>query len=66
MPLLTGKGHVGQNIREFRQGPTFQRTEAKFGKARAEKQAVAVALHQQDQGKDESDWLSPASRKGGK
>ena len=66
MPLLKGPGHVGDNIREFRTGKTFAHTEQKFGKARAEKQAVAVALHQQDEGKDESGWLSPASRKGGK
>jgi len=66
MPLLKGPGHVGDNIREFRTGKTFQRTAAKFGKARAEKQAVAVALHQQDEGKDESKWLSPANHKRGK
>lgn len=58
MPLEKGPGHVGENIREFRTGPTFRHTEAKFGKARAEKQAVAVALHQQGEGKDESEWLS--------
>ena len=63
MPLLPGKGHVGPNILEFRKGPSFAHTEAKFGKARADKQAVAVALHQQDEGEDESKWLSPASRK---
>lgn len=55
MPLLTGKGHVGENITEFRGGKTFQRTEDKFGKARAEKQAVAVALHQQDKGAHKPD-----------
>ena len=51
MPLIPGKGHVGENISEFRTGKTFAHTEDKFGKGRAEKQAVAVALHQQDKGK---------------
>jgi hypothetical protein len=54
MPLIPGKGHVGDNIREFRTGKTFAHTESKFGKARAEKQAVAVALHQQDD--DAENW----------
>jgi hypothetical protein len=65
MPLIPGKGHVGDNIREFRTGKTFAHTEAKFGKARAEKQAVAVALHKQDES-DERDYLKPANIKGGK
>ena len=63
MPLITGKGHVGENIREFRTGPTFQKTEAKFGKKRADKQAVAVALHEQDQSSGH-EYLKPAN--GGK
>ena len=58
MPLLKGPGHVGDNIREFRTGKTFAHTAAKFGKKDAERQALAVALHQQDEGKDESEWLS--------
>ncbi len=60
MPLTPGKGHVGDNIREFRTGPTFRKTEAKFGKKRAEKQAVAVALHEQDQSSG-NEYLAPAS-----
>lgn len=50
MPLIPGKGHVGENIKEFRQGNTFAHTENKFGKDRADKQAVAVALHHEDKG----------------
>lgn len=65
MPLIEGKGHVGQNIREFRTGPTFAHTEAKFGKKRAEKQAVAVALHEQDQS-SENDYRKPANLGGRK
>lgn len=52
MPLIPGKGHVSENISEFHKGPTFAHTEAKFGKERADKQAVAVALHTADKSKD--------------
>jgi hypothetical protein len=55
MPLIPGKGHVGDNIREFRTGKTFRHTENKFGEARAEKQAIAVSLHEQDKS-DAEDW----------
>ena len=59
MPLITGTGHVGDNISEFRTGKTFAHTEAKFGKKRAEKQALAVALHEQDQSSGH-EYLKPA------
>jgi hypothetical protein len=65
MPLIPGRGHVGENIREFRKGPTFEKTAAKFGEKRAQEQAVAVALHKQDES-DERDYLKPANIKGGK
>jgi hypothetical protein len=46
MPLKSGSSPdtVSQNISEFHHGDTYAHTEAKFGKARADKQAVAVAL----------------------
>lgn len=46
MPLKPGKSQavVSQNIEEFHRGKTYQRTKAKFGKDKANKQAVAVAL----------------------
>lgn len=46
MPLRNGssKKIVGQNIREFHTGKTYAHTEAKFGKKKADAQAVAVAL----------------------
>ncbi len=46
MPLKAGKSKavVSQNIEEFHRGKTYQRTKAKFGKVKANKQAVAVAL----------------------
>lgn len=46
MPLKPGKSKqvVRQNIKEFHSGDTYAHTEKKFGKKRADKQAVAVAL----------------------
>ena len=46
MPLKPGKGKkvVSENISEFHKGKTFAKTEAKFGKEKADKQAVAVAM----------------------
>jgi len=46
MPLKKGRSQkvVSQNIKEFHKGKTYARTEAKFGKARADRQAVAAAL----------------------
>ena len=47
MPLLKGSSSkvIAKNIREFHTGKTFAHTAAKFGKERADKQAVAVALN---------------------
>lgn len=46
MPLASGTSNavVSGNIRELHQGNTYARTKAKFGKAKADKQAVAIAL----------------------
>jgi hypothetical protein len=48
MPLKSGTTQkvISENIRELHQGKTFARTQRKFGKKRADKQAVAIALHQ--------------------
>lgn len=45
MPLKAGKSKktISSNISEFHKGPTFKKTEKKFGKAKANKQAIAVA-----------------------
>ncbi len=56
MPLKKGSSRktVGQNIKELHTGKTFAHTKAKFGKAAADKQAVAIALsqaHKSRQGK---------------
>ena len=46
MPLKKGKSKavVSNNIKEFHTGKTYAANERKFGKAKADKQAVAVAL----------------------
>jgi len=46
MPLRSGKSRkiVSENISELHRGPTYARTQNRFGKKRADKQAVAIAL----------------------
>lgn len=44
MPLLPGKQNVGKNIEELHTGKTYARTKKKFGKKKAQAQAVAIAL----------------------
>ncbi len=44
MPLLPGKANRKTNFHELRHGKTFAHTQRKFGKARAEKQMVAIEL----------------------
>lgn len=46
MPLKSGssKDTVSENIRELHTGQTYAHTAAKFGKAAADRQAVAIAL----------------------
>ena len=46
MPLKPGKSKatVSSNISEFHTGKTYAKTAAKYGKAKANKQAIAVAL----------------------
>ena len=46
MPLKKGKSQkvLSSNIREFHTGKTYAATKAKFGKKRADRQAVAVAM----------------------
>jgi hypothetical protein len=48
MPLKRGssKKTIESNIKEFHGGKTFAKTEAKYGKKAANKQAVAVAFAQ--------------------
>ena len=47
MPLRKGKSKatVSKNIEEFHTGPKYAHTARVFGKRRADKQAIAVALH---------------------
>ena len=46
MPLKKGKSRktVSQNIRELHKGKTYRRTKRKYGKKKADTQAVAIAL----------------------
>jgi len=46
MPLKKGSSQkvISENISEFHGGETYGKTKAKFGKEKADKQAVAVAL----------------------
>ena len=48
MPLKKGKSKavVSSNISEFHHGKTYAATARKFGKKKADKQAVAVAMSQ--------------------
>ena len=43
-PLKKGKKNVGANIRELHKGETYARTKKKYGKKKANEQAVAIAL----------------------
>lgn len=53
MPLIKSSkpAAVGKNIREFHKGKTYAATEAKHGKATADKQAIAAALETQRKAK---------------
>ena len=53
MPLKksASKKAVSENISEFHKGKPYERTKRKFGKATADKQAVAAALSTQRRAK---------------
>ncbi len=53
MPLKRGSSRktISSNIEELHTGKTYAKTRAKLGKARADKQAVAIALSQARKGK---------------
>jgi hypothetical protein len=50
MPL-DPKASVGDNISEFHKGPTYAATKRKFGKKKANAQAIAVAMATKRRGK---------------
>ena len=52
MPLKKGRKSISSNISELHKGPQFRRTAKKFGKAKANKQAVAIAMHEAGRSKD--------------
>lgn len=47
MPLKPGRSRkvVSENIRELHTGNTYARTKRKFGKSKADRQSVAIAMH---------------------
>lgn len=53
MPLKPGKSRktLESNLHELRHGQTYQKTRRKFGKEKAQKQMVAIALSKQRGGK---------------
>ena len=53
MPLAKGKSKkvIKQNFDEFGKGPTYKKTAKKFGKAKANKQRIAVVLSNARKGK---------------
>ena len=44
MPGRKGAANVGSNIREAHKGKTYKKTAKKFGKKKADKQAIAIGL----------------------
>jgi hypothetical protein len=48
MPLIKGSSKItiSKNIKEFHGGQTYAATAKKFGKTKADKQAVAVAINE--------------------
>jgi hypothetical protein len=50
MPLKKG-APVGESIRELHTGKTYKHTSKKFGKKRAQKQAIAIALKNAREGR---------------
>jgi hypothetical protein len=53
MPLEPG-GSPSKTIPELHSGRTFKRTKRKYGKKRAQKQAIAIALANERKGKKHS------------
>jgi hypothetical protein len=63
-PLVTGKsqGAISSNISELHGGKTFAKTEKKFGKAKANKQAVAIALSEAKKSKSKPSFNQARKR----
>lgn len=49
----TGKSVVSSNIKEFHKGKTYAKTKAKFGKEKADKQAIAAAIATQKRSRNQ-------------
>lgn len=55
MPLKPGKSNavVSENIRELHSGKTHANTERKFGKKKADRQSVAIAMKKAGRGRSQ-------------
>lgn len=58
MPIDPRKS-TSENIREFHTGRTYAKTKSRFGKKRADRQAVAVALNSKRTKKGRKSWRKP-------
>ncbi len=56
MPLSKGRSQktISSNIAELHSGNTYARTKAKFGKKKANRQAVAIAMREAGKAKPKS------------
>lgn len=65
MPLKKGKSKkvVSSNISEFHKGKTYASTKKKFGKAKADKQAIAVAMSKSGKSKKKKKFNAGAFAK---
>jgi hypothetical protein len=54
MPLKHGSSRktISSNVRELHHGPQYQKTSHKFGKKKADAQAVAIALSEARKAKE--------------
>ena len=67
MPLSKGSSRatISGNIREFHKGQTYAHTSAKFGKRRANAQAVAVAMREAGKSRKKKRRLPTIAEGGG-
>ena len=64
MPLLKGKSQktISSNISELHGGKTYAKTAKKFGKKKAQKQAIAIAMSQAKKSKRKPDFNQARKR----
>ncbi len=64
MPLKTGKSQktISSNISELHKGKTYAKTAKKFGKNKAQKQAIAIAMSKAKKSKRKPDFNQARKR----